>query len=186
MPAAVLAPLGSAAAESQEPATSDSAASCFWTGPFTSDQDKFNYAYVDTGALYWSSNYTLPEGAKLTLDGAYAHARYQSLNSYEPAAATPMTALNDQQIQPDPGSRNPFLAGAKRTFPRRSWTVQVATRAHRRRIRRTSSPTPCTRASRAATPSCCSTACTCPTAAATRPGASACPSPPSPWPTARR
>ncbi|MFD7292473.1 hypothetical protein ACFV9W_04225 [Streptomyces sp. NPDC059897] len=125
LPAAVLAPLGSAAAERREPATSDSASSCFWTGPFTSEQDKFNFAYLDTGALYWASHYTLPKGAKLTLNGAYAHARYQSLNSYEPTAATPLTALNDQQIRPDPGSRNPFLTGAKRTFPKRDWTVQV-------------------------------------------------------------
>ncbi|MGW6057858.1 hypothetical protein [Streptomyces sp. NPDC055189] len=103
--------------------------SCFWTGPFTSDVDKFNFAYLDTKALYWASHYSLPDGAKLSLDGRYAHARYQSLNSYDATTAAPLTALNDQQIKPDRGSRNPFLTGANRNFPKRSWTVEVSPKA---------------------------------------------------------
>ncbi|MGX1668840.1 hypothetical protein [Streptomyces sp. NPDC055400] len=125
--AAALAPLhASADTEAHTRPGSQADSSCFWTGPFTADSDKLNFAYLDTNALYWSSNYTLPQGAKLTLNGAYAHARYQSLNSYDATTAAPLTALNDQQIQPDPGSRNPYLAGAKRTYPKRSWTVQVS------------------------------------------------------------
>ncbi|WP_419996006.1 hypothetical protein [Streptomyces boninensis] len=109
---------------SAKPSPPDS--SCFWTGPFTPDQERFNFAYLDTKALYWSTHYTLPEGARLTLDGRYAHARYQSLNSYSATTAVPLTALNDQQIAPDRGSRNPFLTGADRTFPKRDWTVGVS------------------------------------------------------------
>ncbi|MGX1668146.1 hypothetical protein [Streptomyces sp. NPDC055400] len=122
--------LGASADEPPAAARHASAASsCFWTGPFTPDQDKFNYAYLDAKALYWSTQYTIPEGSRLTLKGAYAHARYQSLNSYEATSAVPLTALNDQQIQPDKGSRNPYLPGAKRTFPKRSWTVDVEPKA---------------------------------------------------------
>ncbi|WP_432181565.1 hypothetical protein [Streptomyces sp. NBC_00063] len=132
-----LIPLGSAVAEQSGAAEQPSAiraaapadSACFWTGPFVSDNDELNFAYLDTKALYWASHYTLPEGARLTLDGKHPHARYQSLNSYDATTAAPLTALNDQQIQPDKGSRNPFLPGAKRTFPQRDWTVEVSPKA---------------------------------------------------------
>ncbi|MFI6874730.1 hypothetical protein ACIBL6_14930 [Streptomyces sp. NPDC050400] len=108
-----------------EPAHQDS--SCFWVGPYTHAEDRFNIAYLDTNAAYWTSRYTIPAGARLTFKGRYPHARYQSLNTYDAVAATPSAALNDTRIQPDPGSTNPFLPGAPRTLPHRDWTVHVST-----------------------------------------------------------
>ena len=84
-----------------------------WVGPYEVGIDPdFNMAYPDTGAVYWSAKCTIPEGAVLELLCKYAHARYISINSYDPVSALPTDALNDTQIVPDPGSRNPFLPGA--------------------------------------------------------------------------
>ncbi|MBC2713758.1 MAG: hypothetical protein HF978_00415 [Desulfobacteraceae bacterium] len=86
-----------------------------WEGPYDIFiRPELNIAYPDTGAVYWSAQITIPEGAKLELVGTYAHARYESINSYDMATGAPTDALNDVQIVPDPGSDNPFLPGALR------------------------------------------------------------------------
>lgn len=103
---------------------------CFWTGivasKFTDDPAE-NYAFPDTGAVYWTSKVTMPPGSRIVLKGKYAHARYQSLNSYEGATNAPTDALNDVSTVPDKGSKNPFLPGAKRDTKdsKRKYTVQV-------------------------------------------------------------
>lgn len=103
-------------------------ASCFWSEPVTAEQN--NTQYPDSGATYWFSAFTLPEGATLRLTGAYPHARYTSFNAYGPDPATgtdslPIDALADVAIEPDEGSVNPFVAGADRTGADRSYAVTV-------------------------------------------------------------
>lgn len=88
---------------------------CFWFGPtFSATNPELNYAFPDTGALYWAAQFDIPEGAELTIKGDFAHARYQSLNSYNVTNNTPTAALNDVSTVPDQGSRNPYLPGANR------------------------------------------------------------------------
>lgn len=88
---------------------------CFWFGPtFSATNPELNYAFPDTGAMYWAAQFNIPEGAELTIKGEFAHARYQSLNSYNISNNTPTAALNDVSTIPDPGSRNPYLPGEKR------------------------------------------------------------------------
>lgn len=91
--------------------------SCFWTdqvaSKFSTDPAK-NYAFPDTGAVYWSSNLAIPPGATVVLKGKYAHARYQSINSYRSSDNTPIDAVNDVSTEPDAGSRNPYVIGARR------------------------------------------------------------------------
>ncbi|RKE23640.1 hypothetical protein [Streptomyces sp. TLI_171] len=103
------------------------AADCFWFGPTPSLASRAqNYAYPDSGATYWAAMFTLPAGATLTFDGEYAHARYQSLNSYDVANHAPTDALNDVSTNPDAGSRNPYLPGARRAGEaHRSYTATV-------------------------------------------------------------
>ncbi|WP_372348532.1 hypothetical protein [Streptomyces sp. KL116D] len=103
------------------------AAACFWFGPTSRivDSDD-NYAFPDSGARYWGADFTLPHGARLTFDGAFAHARYQSLNSYNSETHGPTDALNDVSTAPDPGSRNPYLPNALRAGNgHRSYTAQL-------------------------------------------------------------
>ena len=111
-----------------EPDTPETAASCFWSDAWLAENATYNFAYLDTSATYWSAQYTLPEGARLTLEGRFAHARYQSLNSYDAATAAPVDALNDVQTPPADGSRNPYRTGTSRAVPdhRRAYSLDVS------------------------------------------------------------
>jgi hypothetical protein len=111
---------GSVSAASAKPA----AQSCFWIGPFTTK--RYNYAFPDSGAAYWTARYTVPPGATLRLEGRFAHARYQSLSSYGSGTKGPVDSLNDLATRADRGSKNPYRRGANRTAKRRSYTLTVS------------------------------------------------------------
>ena len=114
-----------AAAALAAPAAAQPLSTCFWAGPANPTVNPaMNVAYPDTGATYWYARFALPAGAHLVLHCRYAQARYQSLDAYA-AGGTPVDALNDLATAPDPGSVNPFVAGARRTGRFRSYTVQV-------------------------------------------------------------
>jgi hypothetical protein len=116
--------------ERARPAATTTAAarsSCFWVGPYATRRGRqFNHAFPDAGATYWTARYRLPAGARLSLDGRFAHARYQSLNSYDAATAAPVDALRDVAIRPARGSVNPFVPGARRDARRREYSVAVS------------------------------------------------------------
>ncbi|MFN8131708.1 MAG: hypothetical protein U0R70_09180 [Solirubrobacteraceae bacterium] len=84
-----------------------------------------NYAFPDSGAVYWNASVIMPAGSTIVLKGRFAHARYQSLNVYNVATHGPVDALNDVSTKPDRGSTNPFLPGARRDAVRRSYTVTM-------------------------------------------------------------
>lgn len=109
------------------PSKGTSAEDCLWFGPtFTTDDSELNYAFPDSGANYWAAHFSIPDGATLRLEHEYAHARYQSLNSYDITDRTPVDALNDVATRPDAGSRNPYLPGARRAGDaHRDYTVTV-------------------------------------------------------------
>src|SRR4051794_16990663 len=119
---ALAAPSGGVPADS-------SLASCFWEGPISMKEpttrgfDGHNFNYPEESATYWLARFRLPEGTKLFLRGRYAHARYESLNSY--SAGEPIDALPDVKTAPLPGSSNPFLPGHRRDLKRRSYVVEV-------------------------------------------------------------
>jgi hypothetical protein len=105
-------------------AAKPSGQSCFWVGPFTTK--RYNNAFPDSGAAYWTARYTAPPGATLRLEGRFAHARYQSLSSYGSATKGPVDSLNDVSTRADRGSKNPYRRGADRTVKPRSYTVTVS------------------------------------------------------------
>lgn len=123
---ALVAPaVGSPRAAPHRPTVKES--TCFWVGPFTSLRGpKYNYAFPDTGAVYWTARYSTPPGATLRLHGRFAHARYESLTSYGAVAQGPVDELRDVSTAPDKGSSNPFKLGADRAASRRSYTVTVS------------------------------------------------------------
>jgi hypothetical protein len=97
---------------------------CFWNyGAF--GVDDFNIAYPDAGATYWAAGFRRPAGSKLILNGRFPHARYMALQTYD-VLGRGVDALADYQIDPEPGSVNPFRPQADRTARRRNYRVVVA------------------------------------------------------------
>ncbi len=98
---------------------------CLWVGPYVKENEGFNFAYPDGGAIYWSAAYTLPEeGAYITLEADFPYSRYMSFNSYR-ADTTPAQVLTDRDIVPNEGSINPFVDGAVRTEPSRRYQITI-------------------------------------------------------------
>jgi len=101
----------------------------FYYGPFGVGKGKENVAFPEAGADYWVAIYSRPAGSTLKLRGQYPHARYMSFISYRPLG-TPLDGIADYQIAPDPGSTNPFVAGARRNLAKRSFTLNVLAQAN--------------------------------------------------------
>lgn len=96
---------------------------CFWNiGVITPRY--INIATQDSKAYYWASVYTVPPGATLQLQGRFAHARYMAIQSYD-LAGVGTDAVADYQIDPDPGSNNPYRKGVPRTVSKRSFTLSL-------------------------------------------------------------
>ncbi|WP_310566018.1 hypothetical protein [Hydrogenophaga sp.] len=97
---------------------------CFWAvGPFGGDPYQ-NVAYPETNTIYWGAKFTTPEGAKLRLDGQFAHSRYTSYTTYDDRGL-PVETLADYLITPLPGHTNPARHGADRTVTKRSYSIDV-------------------------------------------------------------
>ncbi len=96
---------------------------CFWhVGAI--GVESYNIAYPDAGAHYWGAIYTPIPGATLRLKGQFPKARYASINAYDRLGAI-QDAVADVQINPDPGSSNPFRVGIRRDVAKRNFTVIV-------------------------------------------------------------
>jgi hypothetical protein len=84
--------------------------------------------WPDMQSTYFLANLTLPAGSVLTLRGAYPRARYFKIALYKFMNNT-FTSINEsfaaQEIEPDPGSVNPYLVGANRQAERRDFTVRI-------------------------------------------------------------
>jgi hypothetical protein len=131
--AAIAAPLVAVAAPGDrgpDGPVSKPPATCFWEGPISTKRpttrgfDGRNFNFPEESATYWLARFSLPEGSELHLRGEYPHARYMSLNTY--TDGSPVDALSDPLVEPDRGSRNPFVEGANRNVKKRSWTVTVS------------------------------------------------------------
>ena len=96
---------------------------CFWRGPLDG-KGKNNAAFPDLNASYWTAVISLPTGAHLNIDGSYPHARDMSFNSYDQSGVA-TSSIDDVAIQPDPGSTDPFVAGASRTATARGYSLSV-------------------------------------------------------------
>lgn len=71
------------------------------------DAERLNTAYPDESAEYWIAPLAAAPSARLRIEGEYPEARYFSFNAYD-AFERPVGAIADFEIDPDPGSSNPF------------------------------------------------------------------------------
>ena len=99
---------GTTGGSSAPGAAGASGTACGW--PTKADKATQNVAYPDTAATYWGTSYVLAPGERLELRGHYPDARYASFITYGPTGGA-LGVLTDRDIQPDPGSTNPFLGG---------------------------------------------------------------------------
>ncbi|WP_422626516.1 hypothetical protein [Rhodococcus sp. (in: high G+C Gram-positive bacteria)] len=108
------------------PAASADTPLCAWR--FMSNETVLNVAFPDVNATYWVLPYALGPGDSIELSGTYPAARYFSLNTYGTNFDT-VDTLRDNQIQPDPGSGNPFVDASAHTLPdgQRSWHATLVT-----------------------------------------------------------
>jgi hypothetical protein len=120
--AAALLPTGASAAQGDM--VGGRFSDCFWNYGAFGVHD-FNIAYPDAGATYWAAGFRRPPGSKLTLRGRYPHARYMAMQTYD-VLGRGVDALADYQLDPLPGSTNPFRRGADRTAHKRSYRITVA------------------------------------------------------------
>src|SRR4029453_491926 len=77
---------------------------------------------------YFIGRLALPAGATLTLHYTYPHARYFQFALYKGEHGTFVSIgedLSGQQIEPEPGSTNPFRVGANRLAEQRNFTLWI-------------------------------------------------------------
>ena len=70
-----------------------------------------NVAYPEGNATYWGTLLNQPLGAVVTVKGRYPKARYMAVQLYDDQRNV-IGAINDQDIQPDTGTNNPFRTGS--------------------------------------------------------------------------
>lgn len=114
IPFALLLPAAAASAQSVDPGD------CAW--PAKADPDRVNVAFPDEGARYWLTPFEVAPGTSMTIRGRFPDARYISYHLYE--GSMPTDALADIELVPDPGTANPFAAGADRSA-RGTYTLHV-------------------------------------------------------------
>jgi hypothetical protein len=95
--------------------------------PVEPTTDRENLVWPEVTTTYESGFVPIPPGGHTEIKGLYPHARFFSLQT-SGVNGRNIGAWADYEIQPDPGSSNPFLPGADRTTPRRSYTLTMVDR----------------------------------------------------------
>ncbi len=84
--------------------------------------------WPDMQSTYFIGRLAMPGGSSLTLNYGYPHARYFQFALYKAEHGTFVSigeALAGAQLEPDPGSINPFRVGADRLAEVRNFTLRI-------------------------------------------------------------
>ena len=102
---------------------------CFWaSGPY-SGNPYLNVAWPDTNTYYWGAKFTMPPGARLSLEGQFPHARYSSFTSYDDRGQ-PVESLADYFFNEGAVSKNvsvPMNGGSQQVLVYRIYTPDRGT-----------------------------------------------------------
>ena len=107
-------------------ATAGSAASltdCFWSAVVGGEPPAPNELLPDGHELAWHAWFRLPPGGSVRINAQFPHARSFVYSTFHGLEAYDIR--QDWQLAPDPGSLNPFVAGADRTVANRSYTLTI-------------------------------------------------------------
>jgi hypothetical protein len=119
---AVAAALLLVAAAPAPAASPDRDRACGWILEPTADPENILFPEIQT--RYLGAVVTSPPGGYVEITGQFPHGRYMSLQTYTTTLQS-ISTIRDEQIVPDPGSRNPFVPGANRNVRNRSYTVRL-------------------------------------------------------------
>lgn len=98
---------------------------CFWArGPAAADP-YLNIAYPDSATYYWAAVFTIPQGAKLHLEGQFPKSRYISFISYN-GKGEPIESVADYLLKPEGAAVNPYLSGNDRQAGQRGYRLEIA------------------------------------------------------------
>lgn len=84
--------------------------------------------WPDSQSTYFLGQLQMPKGASLTIHYTYPHARYFQFALYTWNGQTFVStgeAVAGKDIEPDPGSTNPFRVGAYRLAEKRDFTLRI-------------------------------------------------------------
>jgi hypothetical protein len=85
--------------------------------------------WPDKRPTYMTAGLVMPAGSSLIVRGAFPHARYFKLAFYKFEHGTFVALAGESfagwEIEPDPGSANPYRVGADRRAENRSYTLRV-------------------------------------------------------------
>jgi hypothetical protein len=108
----------------------------FWVGPKGiiygnlpgSQPAQVAHLYPDGGSTYFFAQFKMPADSHLEIHGHFPHARYMSFTVATQLGHGQLGGgdfLRDDQIDPAPGSVNPFLPGADRYATPRNFTLRL-------------------------------------------------------------
>lgn len=102
---------------------------CSWWTKTT--PETLNVAFPDSAATYWTTPFYAEEGLEIEVAGQYPNARYMSFNVYDESGGSfasngVSSGTADYQIDPSPGSVNPFQTKGE---PGGSFTVTLSAEA---------------------------------------------------------
>lgn len=95
---------------------------CLLTVEPTSDRENIIWPEITT--TYEAGEVPVVPGGYAEIHGQFPHSRFFSLQT-SGLTGKNVTGWADYQIKPDPGSVNPFVAGANRRVTNRSYTIRV-------------------------------------------------------------
>jgi hypothetical protein len=106
---------------------------CFWPGPklrpgfYSTDPDDYGIEnqLPDTMNTFSTAWFKIPAGAKIVVKGEFPHMRHWSFTTYT-ESGVPRDVMDDDQIEPDPGSFNPFRPDVPRDASPRRYTFAIA------------------------------------------------------------
>lgn len=79
----------------------------------------------DTNAAYGEFGFHADNTKVLRLRGRFPHARFMSVESYRTKKNSDYDAILDYQIEPNPGSQNPFRQGVSLDIENRDYSIDV-------------------------------------------------------------
>lgn len=108
----------------------------FWVGPKGiiygnlpgSQPAQVGHLYPDGGSTYFFAQFKLPADSHLEIHGSFPHTRYMSFTVATQLGDGQLGGgdfLRDDQIDPNPGSVNPFRPDADRSASPRSFTLRL-------------------------------------------------------------